>query len=96
MADCQLPTNITLVFILVNKVSTHKIHLLVYFLKYHLATSYPVIRRTLSKNEKTHSSRFSQRNKTLYLQLYTHYKKAFEPAEAMLIKTKTQHVICIQ
>lgn len=42
------------------------------------------------------SSWFSQRNKTLCLQTLRHSKRAFEPAEAMLIKTKMLHVICIK
>ena len=38
----------------------------------------------------------SPKETKLYICNSVHYKKAFEPAEAMLIKTKMQHVICIE
>lgn len=83
------------IFILVNKVSIHKILSLTGIFKYHLTPSYYII-GILFKNERTHSSRFFQGNKALYLPPCVHCIEAFEPAEALLIKTKMQYIICIE
>lgn len=56
MSDYQLPMNTMLmfIFIIVNKVSTHKILSLTGIFTYHLSPSYYII-GILFKNERTHS-----------------------------------------
>lgn len=81
MSDYQLPINTMLmfIFIVVNKVSTHKIPLLTGVFEYHLTTSYPAI-RILFKNGRSRVCG-SSKETALYVQLCVHYQEAFDPVE---------------